>query len=129
MTNDNNILTKKQFLRKHISENIRGAIYGSSLLLYINAIFTFALVLSGNLWSIVDCLVIVVLVTIIIKCLSCIAAVIVLIYSVVNTIIMTVYTGQLGGWLIIIPSVALCICLFYLDKKYKGYLSVKKEEL
>lgn len=130
MANDNKetVLTKKEYLRKHMNDNVKGAIYGSSLLLIINVIFTLSLVLSiGNVRALIDCFVVMVFAIGILKFLNIVVAVLALIYAVLNTVVMTINTGQFGGWLLILPSVVACIGLFYLNKSYKEYLGVKKQ--
>lgn len=116
-------MSKNEFYKHPANKKHHGNIMGCSIFLYICCGLTFLVnvVLSGNIFGIVDVLILLGLALGIQIGKSRVAAVVLCVYSVFNLIFMLIATGRPGGYLIVIAAVYAIIGTFQFSKAWAEY--------
>ncbi len=114
--------TKKEFLQLPENQKLRGNIKGAGIICYVCAGITLLMALiAGNLFGIVDVLLLVGFGLGIHLAQSKICAILLTIYAAINVIIMVINYGTLGGWLVLLAGIYGVIYTTRLDKAWKAY--------
>ncbi len=116
-------LTKKEFWVKYASKTDKGNIQGAATLAYVCAAISLALGVSlGNFAVVVDVVLIVGLALGVQLARSRVCAVLLLIYSFINLIVMTIESGRVSGWWLILVGIWAVKGTFKLHKEYQQFL-------
>lgn len=127
-------MSKKDFLKLEQNKSIRTGIIVSAILCYVSAGITTLAGLLGssigginfNAFVLVDAAVILALGLFIHLKQSFPASIILLVYSIVNTIYMSIQAGTFGGWLILIAGIGATYYTYKLNKDFKAFSSTNQ---
>lgn len=115
-------LTKKEFLRHPNLKKTRSNVIASAVILYICAAFTAAMgYVGGNLFTLLDVILLLGLGLGIQLAQSRVCAIVVCIYAVYNVIVAVITTGTFGGWLILIAAIDAVTATFQFRKVWNEY--------
>ena len=116
-------LKKKEFFKRYASKRNIKSVNGAAALTYLCGVISAGLAVSSlNYFALVEVVLIVGLALGIQIAKSRVCAVLLLIYSALNTILMSVSTGRLAGWLLLVAGLWAVESTFTLHKEYKKYL-------
>lgn len=116
-------LKKKEFFKRYASKRNIKSVNGAAALTYLCVVISAGLAVSAlNYFALVEVVLIAGLALGIQIAKSRVCAVLLLIYSALNTILMSVSTGSLAGWLLLAAGLWAVESTFALHKEYKKYL-------
>ena len=116
------VSTKKEFLDLPENKKMKSEIKASAIIAYICAGVTLLVTLvSGNMFSLLDVVILLVLGLLIHLRQSRACAIILLVYSLINVVYTIISTQSFGGYLIVIAGIFAVIYTFKLDKAWKAY--------
>lgn len=118
---ENREVSKSEFCRNHAPDKMRKNIRLSAILCYISAAVTALFAILFNPTMLFDVVIVLVLGLLIHLKQSRVCAVLLLAYSLINSGIMLMSTGQVSGWLIILAGVFAVIYTFQLEKAYQAF--------
>ena len=114
-------MTRREFYKSSEMDSTRKNINGCAIAGYIVAALSLVanLLLLDNPSGIIDTILIIILSILIQTIQSRVAAVILCVYGVTNMIVITLATGRLGGWWILIIGIFAAIHTFKFHKAWK----------
>ena len=114
-------MTRREFYKSSEMDSVRKSINSCAIAGYIVAALSLVanLLLLDNPSGIIDTILIVILSILIQTLQSRVAAVILCVYGVTNMIVITLATGRLGGWWILIIGIFAAIHTFKFHKAWK----------
>ena len=114
-------MTRREFYKSSEMDSVRKSINSCAIAGYIVAALSLVanLLLLDNPSGIIDTILIVILSILIQTIQSRVAAVILCVYGVTNMIVITLATGRLGGWWILIIGIFAAIHTFKFHKAWK----------
>ena len=114
--------TKKEFLKLPENKKMKSEINASAIICYICAGITLLVTLtSGNMFSLLDVVILLVLGLLIQLKQSRACAIILLVYSIINVVYTIISTQSFGGYLIVIAGIFAVIYTFKCEKEWKEY--------
>lgn len=122
-------MTRREFYKSSEMDSTRKNINGCAIAGYIVAALSLAanLFLLDNPAGIIDTILIIILSILIQTLQSRVAAVILCVYGVTNMIVITLATGRLGGWWILIIGIFAAIHTFKFHKAWKEQKAFEAE--
>lgn len=116
-------ISKREFYTRYANKRDKRNIWGAAILAYICAALSLLLgVVLQNYSVMLDVLLIVGLTLGMQLAKNRVCAVLLLVYSCINTIIVTIGSGQVSGWLLIVAGIFAVIGTFNLHKDYQNFL-------
>ena len=116
-------ISKREFYARYANKRDKRNIWGAAILAYICAALSLLLgVVLQNYSVMLDVLLIVGLTLGMQLAKNRVCAVLLLVYSCINTIIVTIGSGQISGWLLIVAGIFAVIGTFNLHKDYQNFL-------
>lgn len=117
------VMNKKQFSKHPYLNNITKGIRSAAILMYATAAITFAVtvVLGGNVFAIIDVILIVGLGMGIQLAQSRACAVVTGIYSMINLIMTIVLLGKPGGWFVVVSGIFAIVYTFKFQRMWEEY--------
>lgn len=117
------VMNKKQFSKHPYLNNITKGIMSAAILMYATAAITFAVsvVLGGNVFAIIDVILIVGLGLGIQLAQSRACAVVTGIYSMINLIMTIVLLGKPGGWFVVVAGIFAIVYTFKFQRMWEEY--------
>ena len=114
-------MTRREFYKSSEMDSVRKSINSCAIAGYIVAALSLVanLLLLDNPSGIIDTILIVILSILVQTIQSRVAAVILCVYGVTNMIVITLATGRLGGWWILIIGIFAAIHTFKFHKAWK----------
>lgn len=116
-------ISKREFYKTQASKSVKSNVRTGAILSYVVAgiSLVLGLLLMGNLFILVDVVVVVLLGLGVHLLQSRVCAVLLLVYSIYSCVVTTLSNGQVSGWWLIIAGVCTVIGTFKLQKEYRAF--------